>query len=116
MPNYLKTTSISGRDTDRDSPERAPTLERLEWFENHHVLLHRLGHRSPETALRAARHAGAIGSVEVTHKTLDLNGRGYGGIDRRFSVSESGVTEIHVSFEEDADEAEMQTDDYWEVT
>ena len=112
MAWYSKSTFIRGYDTSDPGP--APGLERLAWAEAHSRLFHRSGHWSPPACLRAARAAGVIGDVTVDHRTSDLNGKGGGGIDRRFIVTESSVTEADIPKEENLAWSDMQSAGVWE--
>lgn len=109
---YSKSTSIRGYDTLDPGPE--PGMARLEWGNTHRRLLHRRGHWTPDTCLRAARKAGVVGDVTVEHQTSDLNGKGRGGIDRRFVVNEAGVTEVSIPADENKAWSDMQSADVWE--
>jgi hypothetical protein len=51
----------------------------------------RSGHWKPETALVAARNLGIVGEIEMTHQTMDTSGKGYGGFDRAFIITEKEV-------------------------
>jgi hypothetical protein len=109
---YSKSTSIYGYDTTELGPH--PGEARIAWAKVHARHLFRSGHWSPDASLRAARKAGIVTAARVEHTTSDLNGKGYGGIDRRFVVSEAGVIDMPVSQQENAEWAAQQSADVWE--
>lgn len=110
---YLKMTSIRGYDT-RDEPP-APGEERSLWAASHGRLLHRRGHWSPAACLRLGRKNGIVTDIQVEHTTSDLNGKGYGGIDRRFSVNETEVVEHAVSLAQNDAFAQSDLDSVWDI-
>jgi hypothetical protein len=112
MSSFSSITVISGYDTLDPGPPVG--LERLKWSKIHHRMLHKRGHWTSDASLRAARKAGVVGDVKVEHQTLDLNGKGRGGIDRRFSVNEAGVTGVKIPADENKAWSDMQTADVWE--
>ena len=110
---YVKRTSIHGYNTSEPGP--APGIERYEWAKGRSKFSWRRGHTQPAAALSAARSAGIVSAVEVEHTTADTNGKGYGSIDRRYSVTEAGVTEIAVSAKESDEWAAAQSADIWDT-
>jgi hypothetical protein len=100
--SYHKMTTIHGHKATYVEPT-APrgTDERWSQIEANQAAVYisvRDGHWKPLSAAKAARHSGVVGPVEVTYSTGDLSGRGYGGYDKKFSVSASDeVTEIPLS-------------------
>lgn len=49
------------------------------------------GHWNPASAAKAARRAGVVGNVSITHSTADMSGKGCGGYDAAFIVDADGA-------------------------
>ena len=113
MRGYLKLTSIHGYNTLDPGPP--PGEARLEWGKTHSKHLQYRGHWRADACLRAARRAGIVTDIEVQQVTCDVNGKGYGSIDHRFRMSESGVIAVPVSAAENAAWAPQQSDDVWDM-
>lgn len=114
MSWYLKLTSISGYDTTDPGPP--PGLERFNWGREHRVAESRRGHMKPEACRALAKRKGIVSTIEVTWSTSDLNGKGTGGLDRRFTISPEGeVTEIEITAEENLAWAQMDANDAHET-
>lgn len=110
--SYLTTTTAFGcRDLAAD-PKPADFDAILAWCRRVRVHVHRRGRWTPERMAAAARKAGAIGDIEVTVTTIDLNGLGRGGHDARWLVTAAGtVTPVPIAAEEQEAEAAMQDAD-----
>lgn len=116
---YHKMTSISGHKAGYVAPTAPPmTNERFAQVDANRPFVYidvRSGHWTPIKAAELARRHGVVGQIGVEWTTADMNGKGYGGIDRRFSVEENNtVTEIAVSARENQEWAEQQSDDVWD--
>ena len=113
---YIKSTNIRGttshpkpvlNDTGRNEDYEVWSKE----MDKHSKFSSRNGHWKPASALAAAQIMGVISDVTVEHHVSDTNGKGRGGIDRRFTVSQAGVvTEIPLSTIEHEDAANQDKD------
>jgi len=111
MAWFFKQTSISGYDS------HEPTSSEINvkaWRREHRKVLYRRGHWSPVTALRAGRQAGFVGQITVEHTTSDLNGKGRGGIDKRFTVDETETVIMSIPEDENAAWSAQDEADVWE--
>jgi hypothetical protein len=111
--SYHKMTTIIGHKAGYVAPT-APvaTMERhaqVEANRPHVVISVRAGHWKPERAVATARRMGIVGTIEITHSTGDLSGKGRGGYDRRWVGDERGFKSV------DLTPAEKEYDDAADV-